>query len=123
MHRQPKYRLISKDAAELIEPYLTTWGDTIPVGFIWNGMSFNWAVGLPRFGRSVDVASIEHDFIYIYEGQLPSGRVFSRLQADVRLMVNLLRFGNNEYKTELAYWDVRVFGRLLWKRKNNSTKL
>ena len=121
MHKQPVYKLISKDTAELIEPYRTTWGDWIPAGFHFDGMTFNRVVGLPKFGNSVDVAAIEHDFVYIYEGLLPSGRKFTRLQSDVRLMATLIKYGNNEYKSELAYRLVRIFGSLLW--RNNSTKL
>jgi len=122
MHIRPLYKHISSDTAELVKDYQCTFGAVIKSGFQWNGMTANWAVGLPKFGKLVDIASIEHDFIYIYEGVLPNNDVITRKEADVMMARNLLNAGCNPLKVELAYRYVRAFGGLLWKR-NNSTKI
>lgn len=115
----PDVVMVSEDMIELSSPFMTSWGDVIRTGFYWNGMTANWAVGLPKFGDSVNIASLEHDYIYVYEGVLPSGKVIPRIDADKMLRYNLLVDGNPMWKCELAYVFVRLFGGVLWKRKDS----
>lgn len=118
MNKNPKLRKASVDTGVLVSPYITSWGDVIPEGFYWDGMTMNYMVGLPKFGENVDKASLEHDYPYVYEGQLPSGKTMSRIDVDKLLRYNLLLLGNPIWKCELAYLFVRSFGWVKWKRKD-----
>lgn len=119
MNNLPIYDLnLSGDTGFLSKPYLTSWGDIIPEEFYWDGMTMNYMVGLPKFGDNVDKASLEHDYPYVYEGELPSGKFMTRLEADKLLRKNLLLSGNPLWKCELAYAFVRSFGWVKWKRRD-----
>lgn len=110
----------SGDMGFLSKPYLTSWGDVIPEGWYWDGMTANFMVGLPKFGDSVDRASLEHDYPYVYEGKLPSGKVMTRIDVDKLLRYNLLIDGNPLWKCELAFVFVRAFGWVKWKRRRSA---
>lgn len=111
----------SGDMGFLTEPYVTSWGDIIPKDWYWDGMTANFMVGLPKFGDNVDRASLEHDYPYVYEGKLPSGKIMTRKETDILLRYNLLISGNPIWKCELAYNFVRAFGWIKWKRKDKKT--
>lgn len=117
----PVYKIIGGgDYGILTKPYLSSWGDTIPSGYIWDGATLNIIAGIPKFGDSVDIATIEHDYIYVYEGKLPSGKLISRHKADTILYHHLRNGGYDKLQALKVYFLVRIFGGIKWKTKLNT---
>ena len=117
-----KFTSDSHDIGELTKPYLTSWGDEIHEKYQWDGATMHWAAGLPKFGDSVDIATIEHDYPYVYEGKLPSGVVMTRKQVDVLFVKNLREAGISPFTCERAYLLVRAFGWIKWRSKTQLNK-
>lgn len=65
-------------------------------------------------------APLLHDFVYRYAGSPPNGAVvppavYSRRQADQLFRKIMEQEGVASWRRTLAYWAVRLFGRLAWK--------
>ncbi len=84
----------------------------IPKGFESDGASvprFFWRIVCPPVDPHAVRASVAHD--YIYRAQPPG---WTRREADKMFWCFLIEDGLPPWRTKLAYWGVRLFGRIAW---------
>lgn len=97
---------------KLLEPFTTSRGQTIPAGYVWDGMTCAGLIGVEKFGDRVNAASLEHDHDYVHEGSFDTFSV-TRYESDLRLIENLPALSAAERKR--VWYGVRTFGALLWR--------
>lgn len=117
MLSQPDIRPIkeSGDLYELQEDFefqLFGKRHTIPCGFKYDGASCaNLLFQRDGIHRA---AALVHDYLYVFEGEIPNGTTYTRQQADDLFRDMLVQYGVKSLHVKLAYWAVWVFGGLYW---------
>ncbi len=88
----------------------------MPEGFKYDGAStprILWWV-LPRDGVH-RAAALIHDYLYVFEGDMPDGQTFTRKQADALFYKMLKDYGVASWRAAVAYRAVRIAGYFFWK--------
>ncbi|MBL4761292.1 MAG: DUF1353 domain-containing protein [Gammaproteobacteria bacterium] len=89
---------------------------TVPEGFKYDGAStpkFLWWV-LPRDGIH-RAAALIHDFIYVFEGKMPDGQIFTRKAADKLFYNIMVDYGVASWRAKIAHRAVRIVGYFYWR--------
>ena len=92
-------------------------GMIAPKGFIWDGMTMHKIARIEKWGPRVDKASLRHDLIYVYEGNVSPKHQYTRKQADLLLYNDLLESNVPQLHTKYIYLLVRIFGGVKWPGK------
>ena len=108
---KPVCKQISSGHIKLLEPWVTSRGETIPAGYVWDGMTCANLIGVEKFGDRVNAASLEHDHDYVHHGRFETYSI-TRYESDLRLIENLKELSPAEKRR--VWIGVRIFGGLLW---------
>lgn len=108
------------DFYELIKPFKTSFGYTIPKGFIWDGMTMHQFAFIEKMSDRVFKISLEHDHPYVYEGDIEFyGKRLTRAEVDRRFLQNLLAEPSISVTHAIyIYLLVRIFGWIKWRRRS-----
>lgn len=126
LHKSIKVAIFSGrngDCIRLLEDLMYDYGGksfTVPAGFVSDGASvpqFLWSTVSPAIDPRTLDGAIGHDFLY----RTPTCN-FTRKEAD-DLFYDLIRaHGLSFWRSQKAYWGVRLFGGRAWKEKNSVNK-
>ena len=103
------------DAYALLEPLFITWRDKkleVPVGFRCDGCSvpeFLWGTVSPKIDPRTIRGATAHDYIYRTH---PAG--WTRKEADELFYEVIHKDGLSWWRSQKAYWGVRIFGGSAW---------
>ena len=140
-YKQPNIEPITNEIYQLVDNFTFTWNTnnivnriTVPSGFRYDGATVPrilWTLSGIRPDGIHRAASLIHDYIYHYEGDLPTGVLqwkfvgeldseyqdvtgkWSRKDADKLFRYMLIRYGQE--KSELMYYFSRLFGYYFWR--------
>lgn len=90
---------------------------TIPAGFTYDGASVPrilWSIsGLTPDGAH-RIAALIHDYIYERKGIIKE-YMLTRGEADLVFKAYMKKAGISNWRVNIAYWSVRLFGQDVWK--------
>jgi hypothetical protein len=115
--KQPINVPIGKRKYQLVQDYNYK-EITVPKGFIYDGASiprFLWSIVGLRPDGLIRAAALVHDWLYQNSGKISKIKSFTRKESDVIFKMLMEEADISNYKCQLAYYAVRVFGGLHWK--------